>query len=301
MIETQVRPAIAGRSALTQFVLLCALSIAAGWHALASTLWLGWNSEEYTHILLILPVSSALIWLDWPSVRSLAKPNMRLGAALLTVAVFVFASSVVSPLGSQFDVRVSIEMLALVIWSIGSFVFCFGSAVSKRLLFPLCFMFWMVPFPQFLLKAIVALLQQWSAVAADLMFTAVGVPVAHDGVRLLIPGLTLEVAKECSSIRSSMMLVVTTMVLAQLTLRSSWRKGLAFLLAVPLSVAKNGLRIFTIAILGTRVDRNYLTGRFHHHGGGVFFAIALILMMLLIWLLKRTEVSITVVPRAATS
>ena len=82
----------------------------------------------------------------------------------------------------------------------------------------------------------------------------------HDGVRLSIPGLTLEVAKECSSIRSSLMLVVTTMVVAQLLLQSPLRKSVVVAAAIPLSIAKNGLRIFTIGTRGTRVDPAFLTG-----------------------------------------
>jgi len=54
-------------------------------------------------------------------------------------------------------------------------------------------------------------------------------------------------------------------------------------------VAKNGLRIFTIAMLGTRVDPGYLTGRFHHQGGIVFFLIALLIIFFLLKLLERGE------------
>ena len=86
------------------------------------------------------------------------------------------------------------------------------------------------------------------------------------------------------------MLLVTTMVLAQLLLRSRWRKTLLICLAVPLSVAKNGLRVFSIAMLATRVDPGYMTGRFHHQGGIIFFAIALIAIFALLWILRRGEV-----------
>jgi exosortase/archaeosortase family protein len=79
------------------------------------------------------------------------------------------------------------------------------------------------------------------------------------------------------------------MVLAQLLLRSPWRKALVIALAVPLSVAKNGLRIFTIAMLGTRVDPGYLTGRLHHQGGIVFFAIILAAVFALIRILRKRE------------
>jgi exosortase len=180
-------------------------------------------------------------------------------------------------------------MCALVLSWIGAFLLCFGSRASRSVLFPLAFLFGLVPFPLVALNEIVRLLQQWSALAAYWLFTVFAVPVAQNGVLLTIPGLTVEVAQECSSIRSSSMLLVTTMVLAHLLLRSPLRKVLAVGVAIVLSVAKNGLRIFTIAMLGTRVDPGYLTGRFHHEGGIVFFTIALIGVFLVLWVLRRGE------------
>jgi exosortase/archaeosortase family protein len=85
------------------------------------------------------------------------------------------------------------------------------------------------------------------------------------------------------------MLLVTTMVLAQLLLRSPWRKAVVIAIAVPLSIAKNGLRIFTIAMLSTRVDPGYLTGRLHRNGGIIFFGIALAAVFSLVWILRRAE------------
>jgi exosortase/archaeosortase family protein len=85
------------------------------------------------------------------------------------------------------------------------------------------------------------------------------------------------------------MLVVTTMVFAHLFLRSWWRKVLLVAAAIPLSVAKNGLRIFTIAELGTRVDPGFLDGKLHHNGGILFFGIAVVAVGALLWVLRRTE------------
>jgi len=79
------------------------------------------------------------------------------------------------------------------------------------------------------------------------------------------------------------------MVLAQLLLRSPWRKALIIAVAIPLSVAKNGLRIFTLGMLATRVSPSFLTGRLHRQGGIIFFLIALAAILLLIWILRRGE------------
>jgi exosortase len=135
---------------------------------------------------------------------------------------------------------------------------------------------------------IVSLLQQGSADAANRLFVIAGVPVTRDGLQLSIPGLAVEVATECSSIRSSLMLLVTSMVLAHLLLRSTWGKVLVILAAIPLSIAKNGLRIFARSMLTAYVDPGYMHGRLHRHGVIVFFlvflAVYLILLRLVGWI-----------------
>ena len=269
--------------------LLLTFSLLAWWRALIDTFTLSLSNDEYTHILLILPVSAALMYLKWRFLKTKFRLSPLTGSAFLLVAVLIACFGLLWSVSLPADVRLSISMFALVLWWIGSFVLCLGSRASRTILFPLCFLFGLVPFPNFLLNAIIALLQQGSAWSARMLFVAWGVPVAQDGLLLTIPGLTLLVAQECSSIRSSSMLLVTTMVLAQLLLRSPWRKAFLIGLAVPLSVAKNGLRIFTIAMLGTRVDPGYLTGSFHHQGGIVFFAIALMVIFALLWILQRGE------------
>jgi exosortase len=139
------------------------------------------------------------------------------------------------------------------------------------------------------LNWIVEILQYKSALTARILFRAVGVPVTQDGILLSIPNLDIEVARECSSIRSSFVLIVTTMVLAHLFLRSWGRKAVLIAAAIPLAVAKNGLRIFVIAELGTRVDPEFLEGNLHHHGGIVFLAIAFVIVIGLVWILQRSE------------
>jgi exosortase len=149
----------------------------------------------------------------------------------------------------------------------------------------------MVPIPAVIQDWIVAFLQNESAVTARVGFWMTGTPVTQQGTVLDIPGLTIEVARECSSIRSSLLLIVMTMVLAHLFLGSWWRKSLLVAATIPLMVAKNGLRIFVIAELGTRGDPGFLDGKLHHHGGIVFLAIAVAIVIVLIWILRRSETS----------
>ena len=273
-----------------RFVFLFVVSAVFWWHSLAATFALALRNNAYTHIFLIVPISVALIVLQWRSRKAQPEPNIRAGLALLVLAVLI------GVIGARWwagglppDDQLSLGMLAVVTWWIGSFVCCFGSRISRMSVFPLCFLLWLVPLPEFALNHIVNFLQQGSAYAARLLFVIAGVPVTQDGVRLTIPGLTLEVAEECSSIRSSLMLLVTTMVLAHLLLRSAWGKGLVILAAIPLSIAKNGFRIFALSTLAVYVDPSFLHGWLHHQGGIVFFLVFLAGLFVLLWLVRWAE------------
>ena len=271
------------------FSILAAISLAIWWRALAATFSLALRDDQYTHILLILPLSVALIFVDWKSPEPPPGSSLGIGSALMATAALTIILTRLEAFSIRPDEQLSLNMLALVLWWMGAFLFCFGPRAFRRAIFPLLFLLWIVPVPQFLLDPIVRWLQQGSVTSAHLLLSAIGVPVAEEGTLLTIPGLTVEVAKECSSIRSSLMLVVTTMVLAQTLLRTAWRKAIVITVAIPLSVAKNGLRIFVLAMLATRVDRTYLTGRLHHEGGVIYFLIALAIIFLLIWIARRSE------------
>jgi exosortase len=276
-----------------RFLILFLLCLFVGWHAFADTLALAWHNDQYTHILLILPISGWLIYLNKPAAKPLGALKFRVGGVIILSFVLTLTGVMWYLRSLPPDLRTSLLMFALVASWVASFVLCFGFQTSRSLLFPLLFLFWLIPFPDRILGGIVDCLQKGSARVAQMLFAAADVSAVRSGFTLIVPGITIEVAKECSSVRSSLMLLVTTMVLAHLFLRSFRRQVLITAVAVPLSVAKNGLRIFTIVMLGTRVDPGFLTGRLHHHGGVVFFIIALAGELLLLLILHRAESPIT--------
>jgi len=273
------------------FCFLCAASLLIWGHVLSTTFTLALRNDAYTHTLLIIPLSVTLILLQrkkqgWKPVSSI-----RAGSTLLAFAALIGIGGL--PWGRADiltgDVRLAIEMLAVVVWWIGAFVFCFGGEIFRRTLFPLLFLLWLIPMPEVALNRMVELLQQGTASCARELFTIIGVPVTQDGTAITVPGLTVKVAEECSSIRSSMVLIVTSMVMSYLLLRSFWGRTGLILAAIPLSVAKNGLRVFTLAALGAYVNPAILKGPLHHQGGPLFLAIALAAVFGLIAIVSRME------------
>ena len=273
------------------FLGLCLAPLAVCWRAVAATLALALRQDAYTHILLILPISIGLVVMSWKGHEWKPKPNIRWGAALLGLAALIGSAGLRWGREGVLagDVSLAVEMLALVAWWIGSFVCCFGSRICRGCLFPLFFLFWLVPLPGIALSYVIHFLQQGTVSSAYAMLTALGVPVIRNGTDLTLPGLTLQIVEECSSIRSSMMLVVSSTVMAYLLLHSYWARGIVMLAALPLAILKNALRVLTLAVLGAYVSPRILDGPLHHQGGVLFFAVSLMGMFTLIWLMGKAE------------
>lgn len=279
----------ASRAKALELFFLLAISVVLWKQPLTSTLNLALVSDAHTHILLIVPLSLALIFGRRKEAIATVTVERWAGAIVPGLALLIRGFTVWNTGPLSPDNTLSLSMFSLVVWWIGSVVVCYGMQTIWTLLFPLCFLFLIVPFPDPILDWMTQTLQHQSSVASEWLFRAGRIPVTRDGVFLSIPGLEIEVARECSSIRSSTMLIIITLVLANLFLQTWWRQALLVAIALPLSVVKNAVRIFTIAVLTTRVNPAYMTGRLHRHGGIIFLAAAVIVVIGLLWILRRGE------------
>jgi exosortase len=138
------------------------------------------------------------------------------------------------------------------------------------------------------------LIASWLAArSADVTYAAfllLGVPVVREGSVFLLPNqIAIEVAQECSGIRSSVVLLGVGMVAGPMFLRCWWTRAVLLALIVPLAILKNGLRIVTLSMLAVYADPAWLDGWLHHQGGGVFFAITLMLLATILLGLRQWE------------
>ena len=185
--------------------------------------------------------------------------------------------------------RLPVSVLSLVLFWIAGFAFLFGRSAIKASSFALLFLLLMIPPPNPLLDRVTYLLQIGSAWLTQVFFNLFGVPVFREGMVFHLAGANIEVAKECSGIRSSMAMLVLSLLVVHFYLTSFWKK-LAFVAsALFMMVFKNGVRITSLTLLSIYVDPGFLYGRLHHQGGIVFFLLGLLLLMPLLWFLRRGE------------
>jgi exosortase C (VPDSG-CTERM-specific) len=147
----------------------------------------------------------------------------------------------------------------------------------------------LVPFPGSVTNAIEWFFQHTSADAAHLLFGLVGQTLLREGLAFHLPGISIEVAQECSGIRSSLVLFITSLLAGHLFLRSPWRRAVLTVVVIPLGILRNGFRIFTIAMLTSHVDPGVIHSPLHHRGGPIFFLLSLVPFFLLLFWMRKSE------------
>ena len=155
--------------------------------------------------------------------------------------------------------------------------------------FPLLFLLFAVPIPEPILSHLISFLQKGSANVAEVFLNLAGVPYLRRDLVFDLPGISIRVAEECSGIRSTLALLITTTLASYIFLKTGWRRMLLILVVVPMALIKNGLRIAGLTLLSIYVNPGFLTGNLHRRGGIVFFMIALVPMAVLLILLERGE------------
>jgi exosortase len=256
-------------------------------HLLSSLASLSFHDERCSHILLIPFISAFLVFLQRERVFRAPRFCPSIGVPLLIVAAVLWYSlkTPISHLKSTDRLSAVVAILVLV-W-ISTFILCYGGRAFRNAAFPLLFLWLMIPIPVALGEKTVSMLQRGSAATCYGLFRVIGMPVFRHGFRFSLPGITIEVAEQCSGIHSALSLFIAGLVLQHALLQGAWKKAVFVLCIFPIAIFKNAVRIVTIAWLGIHVNPDFFHGQLHRQGGLPFSILAIALLGLLLWLLRR--------------
>ena len=242
-----------------------------------------------SHVMVIPLVTAVLIYQDRTRIFSLVRTSWAPAIAVVLVGVGLSMVASTSRRGAGDADWLTWIVGSLVVLSVGGFVLLYGLNASKAALFPLSFLVFMIPFPNELVNSLTLLLKTGSTEAVGGLFSLTGTPHHRDGFVFTLPNLVIEIADECSGIRSSIALFLTTLLTGHMLLEKSINKVLLVLAIVPVAILKNAIRIVCLSLLAIHVDRDFMQGRLHHDGGIVFFLLALLALGQLLTLLRRAE------------
>jgi exosortase len=271
------------------FTAYVVVSLGIFWAPLWTLLRLSLSRDTYSHILLIPFISIGLVLMRprGPGAAARSSPGAAATSLLTAIAVFGLGWKFGSLLPAGGTLALTILSLLFLVWA--GFLFFYGTQAFRSLLFPLLFLLLVVPAPQVMIDHCIHWLQSGSSEVTYLLFRVTGTPVFRTGFVFVVPQFTIEVAKECSGIRSSVALLITCLLAGYLFLRSTWARAVLLLAALPVLVIKNGVRIVTLTLLAIHVDRSFLSGNLHHEGGFLFFVLGLLILWPVLRWLQKAE------------
>jgi exosortase len=233
-----------------------------------------WTVPEAGHGLLLAPVA---IWLAWRSgIDSSSKPNRGLGVFLLVTAVLIrLASGLAAEL---FTMRGS-----MVIALAGLTVYQFGFRQLIRWWLPFALICLSIPLPELVTQALALPLQFKASQMGAALLEMRNVPVRLAGNIIQLPGRQLFVTEACSGLRSLTALLSMAVLLGALVLRTPLARVLLLLLAVPVAIVINGLRVFLTGFLVYFVSPSFGEGFMHLTEGWLLFLVSMSILASVAW------------------
>lgn len=247
--------------------------------------------ELYSHLPLVPLISAYFFWSTKRLIGQAATWCFPGGLGWMGLGAILCVYGLKTPPELGLVDRSSILVLGAVIVFQGAFISLFGLNAARAALFPLVFLFLLVPIPTFIEDFIVTTLQWGSTEASHLLFSLSGIPFLRDGFVFEVPGMKVEVAPQCGGIRSGLALIITCIVAGKIFLRSPWSRVVLVVASIPITVFKNGLRIVGLTLAGIYIDPRILSSELHRSGGIPFFILALAMMAPILWVLMRWEQS----------
>jgi len=285
--ETVIAKLIGGRNAL--FLIFVVVSMLMFYGPMKLLVQSSFGNELYSHILLIPFVSMYLIYADREKIFWKSATSAFPGSLLILAGMVFYVLGKTFGIDLQPNDFLSVMTFAAVLSWIGGFILFYGLESFRLALFPFLFLFFMVPVPGFLMEKVIVLLQTWSTEISYAIFKLTGVPIFREGFTFHLPGLSVEVAKQCGGIRSSLVLFIVSILAGHLFLASRKRKLILLLWVLPITIVKNAIRIVTLTLLAVYVDPRILDSALHRKGGIPFFIVALSLLGVVLWFLRRSE------------
>jgi len=231
-------------------------------------LWM--SSDTFAHAVLVPPISLWLIWRQRDRLAALtprAQPWVLLPMALAATA-WMLADLVVVNAVSQF------ALVAMVILAVPAVL---GFEVALAILFPLLFLFFSVPFGEFMMPW----MMDWTADFTVAALQLSGIPVYREGLQFIIPSGNWSVVEACSGIRYLIASFMVGTLFAYLNYRSMKRRVIFMLVSIAMPVLANWLRAYMIVMLGHLSGNTIAVGVDHLIYGWVFFGVVIMVMFLI--------------------
>jgi len=239
-----------------------------------------WSLPEAGHGLLLAPVA---IWLAWKSgIRADASPNRALGVTVLVLAVFIRCAAGLA--AELFTMRGSMVMALA-----GLTVYHYGVRQLLHWWLPFALASLAIPLPELVTQALALPLQFRASRMGAALLQLRNVPVQLSGNVIRLPGHELFVTEACSGLRSLTALLSVGVLMSAMFLRTSVARVGLVLVAIPIAIVVNGIRVFLTGFFVYYVSPAFGKGFMHLTEGWLLFLVSLAALGAVAWIAGWSE------------
>jgi len=233
-------------------------------------MWQRWFAADsyYEHGPLIPIVSLVLIWLKRRELSSISIQSSKLGIWIIIFGLLLHIASALTRI-------YFISAYSLFIVIIGIIVYFFGKKLTFTILFPLCFLLFMVPAPVAIIESTTLKMKLLTAHASVFIIQLLGTPVIREGSTVYMPNTSVVVDDPCSGLKSLISLSALGILFAYIVRASYPRKVVLFLLSIPIALLANMIRTTATLLIANLYGNKIITDGLLHKGFGLMvFVIA---------------------------
>jgi exosortase A len=231
-----------------------------------------WDIDTYSHILLIPPIISWLLWIRRGEMMRLPPQGWWPGLLWVGLGLLVWL------VGRDFGINLFAQAGAVMTLQ-GAAMALLGLRVALILAFPLFYMAFLVPFGD----EIIPPLQSITASIATALTQWSGIETVADGIRIDTPAGLFVVAEACSGVKFLIAMVALGVLVAH-TCFTSWNRRCWFLIAcLVVPVIANGIRAWATIFIAQYVGAEVAGGFDHIVYGWLFFGIVIALVLGIAW------------------
>lgn len=254
-------------------IVLAALIVVCYAPALRSLVQQWMTNDDVGHGFFVPLVAAYILWQKREGLLSTAVEPNPWG---LVVVLLGAAQSILGTLG----VELFVSRSALVVTLTGVVWMLYGTALLKKVAFPLALLGFMIPLPSVIYNSITFPLQLLASRLADGALTVLSIPVLREGNILELPSGKLSVVEACSGIRSLLSLTFLAAVYGYFFEKRTRIRLFLLVATVPVAIVANGARV-TITGLLSQIKPELAEGFFHESTGWVMFMLALAMLVVL--------------------
>ncbi len=239
------------------------------------------NNAYYSHGFLVPLISGFFLWRRRDAFAHDSREPSNSGLIVLVISLVIY---LVGQVWQAYHLSAS----ALIILLAGLALYFLGEKATRRISFPLVFLFFMIPLP--LVNRLSPALESFTAGVSTAVVRLLGIAATNLGSQIELQNSSFVVGAACSGLNSVVALATLVVIFVYILEGSRLAKIILLAMAVPIAIVANTFRVSSLLLIAHFLGPEAAMRYFHDYSSPVLFLLAFVLLILVSRLVGCSEI-----------